>query len=363
LNSSREKMENRFFRWRGVDASPTRIVPTDLLPQLPLTDARYFVRIMEQLDRLLPAAGLTFFLTWHLDDFHEAMENAVIIMPCDEQHQTPAFGGRVKAIFKTGGIRREPLRETLQLPASIAWRMLLRDARNAAVGVKRSWRLELPGRAAAPTFEIPYGTFALVDFDPPPVEQRPVDVFFAGEAPSGWTLRAKFIARRQMAAAAAAARLALPNCRMQSSVAGVVSNKALGPAAYTRALANAKIALAPRGNCDGESYRIFEAAKLGCIVVSELQPARWYFRDCPAVMLRRWSELPNVLRDLLNDPARMVELSHRARQWYEQKISELSVAKFIAEALSGFRAVRAGEESAARPQNQAATDYTHTKPA
>lgn len=337
-------MENKFFRWRGVDASPTRIVPADVLPQLPLTDARYFVRILQHLDRLLPDAGLTFFLTYHLDDFHEAMEGAVVILPCDEQHQTPAYHRRVKAIFKTGGIRQDPVGETLRLPAPIAWRMLLRYSRDAAVRIKRKLRPELRTRVNTPIFEIPFGTFALVDYDPLPMEQRPVDVFFGGEAPTGWTLRAKFIARRQMAAAVAAARAALPQLRLQASAAGAASKQSLGPAAYTQALAHARIALAPRGNTDAESYRIFEAAKLGCVVISEVQPSRWYFENCPAIMLPKWPELPDVLRDLLNDPARMVELSRRTQQWYEEKASEAGVAKFIAEKLTGVPASTSGKE-------------------
>jgi hypothetical protein len=241
--------------------------------------------------------------------------------------------------------------------------MLLRDARNAAVRLQRSVRVGLGGRVTTPMFEIPYGTFALVDSAPLPIEHRPVDVFFAGEAPVGWTARAKFIARRQMAAAAAAARIAVPNCRMESSAAAATSNQSLGPAAYTQALANTKIALAPRGNCDAESYRIFEAAKLGCVVVSEPPPPRWYFRDCPAVVLRRWSELPGILKALLDDPSRMTDLSRRTRQWYEEKVSELSVARFIAEVLSGAPSSTPGKEVIAPVKDEPPTDYIHINPA
>ena len=108
------------------------------------------------------------------------------------------------------------------------------------------------------------------------------------------------------------------------------SNQRLGPAAYTQALANSKIALCPRGNYDAESYRIFEAAKLGCVIVSEPLPSRWYYQGCPAVILRTWSELPGVLRDLLSEPAKLRRLSRRGRQWWDSTVSEAAVARFIA---------------------------------
>ena len=325
-------MENRFFRWRGFDTSPSQFVPAELLPQLPPTDVKYFVRILQHLDHLLPAAGLTFFLTWHLDAFHEAMEDAVVILSGDERYQTPSYRDRVRAIFKVAGVHRSPLRETLRLSPPVAWRVLLRDARNRAVRVKRRLRYGSPGRVLAPMYEIPLGT-ELLDIDPAPIEQRPVDVFFAGASASGWTLRAKFESRRQMAAAMVAARAALPQYRIETTLLTSPTDKGLGLEAYTQSLANAKIALAPRGNSD-ESCRLFEAAKLGCVVVAEPMPPRWYYQACPVVWIPKWSTLPDVLGSLLNDPARLAQLSLRARQWWDSTLSEEAIAKFIAQNLA-----------------------------
>ena len=304
-----------------------------VLPQLPPTDLRYFVRILQELDHLLPAAGLTFFLTWHLDDFHEAMDDAIVLMVGDEQNQTPAFHRRVRVIYKTGGIRRSPLREILRLPASLAWRILLRDARDWAIQVKRRLNGRLRGHLVTPMYEIPYGPGALTDIDPLPIGQRPVDVFFYGGTAPGWTLRTKFIARRQLAAAVEAARVALPQYRMELR-SGDRAGEWLSCEAYTQALANTKIALSPRGNCDAETYRIFEAAKLGCVIVSEPLPSRWYYRECPVISIPAWSALPEVLTSLLNDPARLAQLSLRTRQWWDSMVSEAALAKFIAQNLA-----------------------------
>jgi hypothetical protein len=288
---------------------------------------------MQHLDRLLPAAGLTFVLTLHLDSFHEAMEDAVVILVGDERYQKPLYRGRVRAIFKDAGVRRSPLRATLRLPPPIAWRMLLRDARNRAVQAKRRLQYGLSAPVVAPMYEIPLGTSILLDIDPPPIEQRPVDVFFAGGVASGWTLRAKFVSRRQMAAAVAAARVALPQYRMEMRLVTPPNDQTFGPEWYTQTLANAKIALAPRGNSD-ETCRLFEAAKLGCVIVAETLPPRWYYQGCPVVWIRKWSALPDVLSSLLNDRARLSELSLRTRQWWDSTVSEAAIAKFIAQNLA-----------------------------
>ena len=323
------KMPNRFFLWLSEYPSPVEIVPKDCLPQLPITDYRYFVRIMQYLDELLPDEGLTFILTWHVDDFHEVMEDAVILQHGDEQYQIPWYHGRVRAMFKVSGLRPNPVRETLRLPLSIAWRCLLRDARNSLTRFRRMLEYGLPGKISTPMYELPLGYFALLDFDPPPIEQRTVDVFFAGVlAGRGWSIRASVAARQQMGAALAAAKKALPKYRIEALWRPRKYDQGLGPGAYTQALANAKIALAPRGNID-ETYRLLEAAKLGCVMVSEPLPSRWYFQNCPAIIVRKWSELPGVLSSLLNDPPKLKELSRRGLAWWDSTISEKAIAEFI----------------------------------
>jgi hypothetical protein len=141
-----------------------------------------------------------------------------------------------------------------------------------------------------------------------------------------------------MGTALAAAQKALPRYRIEALWRAAKYDQGLGPAAYTQALANAKIALAPRGNTD-ETYRLFEAAKLGCVMICEPLPSRWYFQNCPAITLRSWSELPGILKNLLNDPAKINELSRRGREWWDSTVSEGAVAKFIAQRLASAEGV------------------------
>ena len=315
------------------------IVPGEYLPQLQPCDSRYFVRILQHVDELLADEGMTLVLTWPVDAFHPVMKDAIVLLVGDERYQIPSYLHQVRAIFKSGGLRPNPIGQTWRLPLPIASRCLLRDARNACIRFRRLLEYGPTGNGTTPLYEIPLGYYALVECDPPPIEQRPVAVFFGGSlAARGWSLRPSVAARRQMTAALAAARREMPQYRIESVSQHRTPGSAfgLGPEAYTQALANARVALAPRGNFD-ETYRLIEAARLGCVVVSEPLPPRWYYQGCPAVILEKWSELPGILKGLLNDPERLQDLSARGRQWWDSTISEPSIAKFIAERIPGSR--------------------------
>jgi hypothetical protein len=95
---------------------------------------------------------------------------------------------------------------------------------------------------------------------------------------------------------------------------------------------NAKIIPCPRGNFD-ETYRLLEAAKSGCVIVSEPLPNRWYYHDAPVIQVRSWSDLPAVLQALDREPERLRELSARTRRWWDESLSEQAVARYIAQHL------------------------------
>lgn len=325
--------QNRFFWWPYGSARPMELDLRDLPADLPATDVRYFLGVLEHLDHLLRGAGITFVLTWHLDAFNRIMKDAVILLLGDEQYQRPSYQHYTRAVFKTGGVRPNPLCDTLRLPWGVAWRAALREVRNRLNGIHRWLKHRPPRRVVIPMGELPLGYFQLRAVEPPPIDERPIDAFFAGGLnANGWSVRASVSARKQMAAGLRAAQKALPQDRIQSLLAAHATGTRLDPEAYTHALANTKVALAPRGNFD-ETFRLFEAAKLGCVIVSGPLPKRWYYRDSPVVSIPKWSTLREVLRDLLGDPPRLRELSLRTRQWWDQQLSEVAVASYIAERL------------------------------
>jgi len=333
-------MQNRFFLWLYNSTKPVELDLRNLPSDLPGTDDRYYIRILRHLDGLMGEEGLKFVVTWHLDAFHEAMEDAVVLLIGDEMHQFPSYQHKVRAIFKTSGFHRDPLGATVRLPGSIAWRTFLRDARDAAARTRRWWQLGSPRsmrHAGIPMYEIPLGYYRLRDINPLPFDERPLDAFFLGASATSshrGFLRASAKARKQLTAVLAEVKAGHPQRRIEWMLV-TPGGAGIPPEVYSQKMASTKIALCPRGNHGGETSRHFEAAKLGCAIISEPLPPRWYFEGFPGVIVRKWSELPGVISNLLNEPARLKDLSVRTQQWYDTEISEPVMAEFIAQRVRG----------------------------
>ena len=323
---------NRFYVWPCQAKTPAKFDPHALARRRADTDVDYFYGVAAHLDHLLGGRGLTFLLTWHLDAFTEPLRDAVVVLIGDEKYQTPSYARHVRAVFKTGGTRPNPLADNLRLPPAVAWRVLLRELRNSVLARRR----RVPG-PCAPMFAIPMGVFGLREVEWMPFDERPTDVFFAGsiEDGQGFTIRPRLAARRQMAAALEAARSQLPIARVDCTTSGPFANpqNMLDERAYSSRLMRSKIALCPRGNFD-ETFRLSEAAKSGCVAVTERLPARWYYRDAPAIELDSWRELPETLAWLLADPQALSVRAGATRRWWNERLSERGTAQLIAGVLT-----------------------------
>jgi hypothetical protein len=319
--------QNQFYIWRLSQSQPAAFSPRDEANSPEPSDIRYHAGVLHHLDQQIADAGLTFLLTWHLDRFDERFRDAVVLLIGDECYQTPSYASQVRAIFKTGGVKRNSLGQTFHLPWSIAWRNALRDARNDLKALKRHI-----DRGRTPMFEIPLGYHTLVDVPEVPWVRRPIDVFFAGSLAPAMKpeLRPSIASRRQMMRAIEVAKSELTNRSFDCSLQPLT--RKFAPADYSRNLMNAKIVLCPRGNFD-ETFRFFEAARSGCVIITESLPKRWYYEDAPVIQIRAWSELSAKLRELFADSARMSDLSRHTRNWWENKASEWAVARYIASKL------------------------------
>lgn len=103
---------------------------------------------------------------------------------------------------------------------------------------------------------------------------------------------------------------------------------------YSLMLSNTKIALCPPGYLSSESFRIFEAARCGCVLLvgdgRELKMPRDvpYYRDFPGIFVDDWSDL-SIIDELLKDPARMKEISRRTVDWYNRCIDPKAVGSWM----------------------------------
>ena len=106
-------------------------------------------------------------------------------------------------------------------------------------------------------------------------------------------------------------------------------NKGLCKSDYLYILQQSKISLCPKGWVNSETFRFFESMKLGCVVITEQLPNRWFYKNCPAIQVQSWEEGLAIANDLLKNPDRLKLLSNKTLQFYKTQLSAAAVAKHI----------------------------------
>lgn len=105
--------------------------------------------------------------------------------------------------------------------------------------------------------------------------------------------------------------------------------KGLNMDQYSELLSQTKIALCPSGYISKESFRIFEAARCGCVLIVDDVPTNlWYYEEFPGIIVKDWSDLSAIER-LLSDPDTMQDISNKTVRWYERCISPDAVASYV----------------------------------
>lgn len=70
---------------------------------------------------------------------------------------------------------------------------------------------------------------------------------------------------------------------------------------YSKMLDNTKIVLSPRGFVSSECLRLYEALKMGCIVISEKLPDCEYYKNSPILQVDGWEHIDTLINQLLSD--------------------------------------------------------------
>jgi len=301
-------------------------------------DCGYFGKVLALVDQKMAGCSLDFVMTWRLDQVPMQGKNVVVFLIGDEKSQLPAYAGQVKAIFKTGGVKPfcpinlgSPIYSALEV---------LRETRNRLKRWQRRWhngRGNVAGRLNI--FPIPLGYHAQVDLPLVPMARRKWDIFFAGwiekpqwSKPDSWRLSPRIYSRNQLGEAVA---------RLQKTHPMIACNfetnrlRRLSPLEYSTQLANSKICLVPRGNFH-ETYRFLEAARAGCILISEPMPDLWYYQNHPAVVVKHWNQLETALNSILNSPERLLKLQADSIAWWQKSGCEMAVADYVVKQINNL---------------------------
>lgn len=103
----------------------------------------------------------------------------------------------------------------------------------------------------------------------------------------------------------------------------------LNPHEYAEILADSKIILSPRGFFNTECFRFYEALRQGCIVITEKLPVTDYYHSENYIEVDSWNNIDHLIPTLLGDSDKMEQLSLKGREYYQNVLSPMGVAKYI----------------------------------
>ncbi|MDA0347844.1 MAG: hypothetical protein O3C43_12735 [Verrucomicrobia bacterium] len=104
----------------------------------------------------------------------------------------------------------------------------------------------------------------------------------------------------------------------------------LDPRSFNELLMNSKIALCPRGRAL-ESFRHIEAARAGCVIFSESLPDHYFYKTAPFVFFDSWKNVLSTIKGVLSDEDLLLQRQNETIAWWENMVSESSVARYIVE--------------------------------
>lgn len=107
--------------------------------------------------------------------------------------------------------------------------------------------------------------------------------------------------------------------------------------AYASHLANSRIVLCPRGHVSAESFRLFEAASVGCVIISDPLPSSYWYQDAPCVTCRDWLNVRTIIDKLREDEGRLYQLHKDTLYWWQTRLSDKPAAEYVARCLQAVK--------------------------
>lgn len=316
----------------------------------------YFATASSLIESACSGQGFHFHFTANTNTVPVSGPKSVVVVMSEENGLLPRYAGSVGAVFKCYGVKPVSTTDWIWNHPSLVVSSLAKDAIVWKRVLTSRWRWRIDhlrhGDVSPPTgvYHIPLGYNALPPHDLPKWDDRANDVFFAGstrqkvadrksafEVPSP-----KEVVRKDLAEALERfeetkkwkLKLLLAKGFVPHAVAWGLAAKGttMSPDDYMKEMANSKISLAPRGT-SFETFRHYEAASVGCVVVSDKLPSTWFYRNMPFVFVKDWRNVDEVLDRLLQDPSNLKRLHEETLRWWRSRLSPAALAEFIIDVL------------------------------
>ncbi len=326
----------------------------------------YVIGALRFMEAVGTVKGKTFYLTYDcIHDLPSYGDDVVALIYGDEANRIPDYVDKVGMIFKCYGAT--PIN---QASASLRWIDIssaikyVRECIRWTPGFLNYARLKLTQQKICPLLTMPLGYAAQEPIPLKPFRERTFFLSFVGSVnhfgnPS--RLRQLFkspkvLAREQMAASIAKIKRHEPEIEIFfGETANFHSSLAAGGDRYSSIMMDTKICLVPRGT-SLETFRLYEAARYGCVVICERLPRRWYLDDLPRITVRSWDELPELAAKLHADPERLFDLHQQTLAFWDAKCSEAALGTYLADRISGLEWHRHGNRDRHSNRSQISAD-------
>ncbi len=106
------------------------------------------------------------------------------------------------------------------------------------------------------------------------------------------------------------------------------------PKEYSEILMDTKVALVPEGYLSDISFRFFEAAKMGCVILTRELYDYWFFDKFPGCQLKSWRKLHKHLKLILSDSNQLEEMQKEMLAYYANFCSEKATSQFVIEKIT-----------------------------
>lgn len=345
---------NQFFIY--IDK---QLIPWDI--HSPNQDNRgfvvYFSQVLQAVDKILSNQNLTFYVTsTEMKELPSYGKNIFVLIFGDEHYRIPIYVDKVGGIFKCYGIHQ--IRDQINLYSSLSisfnvkilvisqmiYNLVLRLPGEVNYRLKKILFWSGQDRLA-PIYDIPPGYYNSENLPIKPIADRPYDVSFDGSIANRsypiwslkyWSKTTKSYLREQMVMNLK--KFEDNNPQFQTYLAttdGFAQTNNTDENSYRQNMMNTKICLVPKGTTF-ETYRLFEAMRYGCVIVSQILPPRWFYDGSPIIQIGSWQNLEVVLQRLLEDPLLLQSLHQQTLEWWQTKCSEQAVGQYIANQITNL---------------------------
>lgn len=101
------------------------------------------------------------------------------------------------------------------------------------------------------------------------------------------------------------------------------------PHDYGKLLADCKIILSPKGFGRTECFRLYEALRVGCVIISETLPDIYFYKNSPIIQVENWNVGLKLVKELIDNPEKLERMQVEGLEWWDQRCSEHAMATFI----------------------------------